>query len=226
MRWTSAGRHGLDLLHERAQVVRAEAVQARQLQLLDDAAARRVLQHEQSRPCSCGCRPARPRAAARSAADPPRRRSPSSTPRSPRWSRRRPAPSAPPSGATDERAVRRVGVALLLADVGGDARGERAAEQRIGHAQRDVVRMARIDHRQPDVQRRLRRLRPIDDVQRPRRRRRRRRAAAPPCPSARTRSWRGPPCAPPRRRSGRRRRGARARRRSWRAWNACTSACV
>jgi hypothetical protein len=32
----------------------------------------------------------------------------------------------------------RIGIALGLADVGGDARAERAAEQRIGHALRDV----------------------------------------------------------------------------------------
>ena len=37
-------------------------------------------------------------------------------------------------------AVRRVGVALVLADVLGDAGGERAAEQRIHHRQRDEVR--------------------------------------------------------------------------------------
>ena len=146
MRRTSAGVYGAEFLHQGAEIVGAETVHPGHLQLLDDAAHARSSGARTVPPCSCGCRRARPRAAARSQAihleeD---------------LLHRRPGDGGRHVGdlhpvrdlrAHRERAVRRVGVALLLADVGRDARRERSAEQGIGHPQRHVVRVTRIDDR-------------------------------------------------------------------------------
>ena len=62
-------------------------------------------------------------------------------------------------------AARRIGIALLLANIGGNPRTERAAKQGIGHAQRNCVWTACIGYRQPNDNCRLRCVRTIGYIQ-------------------------------------------------------------
>lgn len=69
--------------------------------------------------------------------------------------------------AVKDRAVRRIGVALVLADVGGDARAERSAEDGVHHLKLDVfVDVRRGGRGHAEIDRRLRSAGTVDDGQR------------------------------------------------------------
>src|SRR5689334_20205936 len=63
-------------------------------------------------------------------------------------------------------AERRIGVAFLLANVGGDARSKRSAEQRIQYVEHDVIGTCRPRNGEAQVERGLRGAGAIDQMER------------------------------------------------------------